>query len=291
MSQTPIKHTYTSDDGTEMYYMALSASEKSYKGVLVLMPGFSQRAEDVFRDSDLPETAAGAGLLVVTLSTGFHLTCNDETVSRLTEALTDVLIQYKLDQEQFIFGGFSAGGTILLRYAEYCHETPGDYPVIPAGVFTVDSPVDVIAFWEYIDRELHRDFSEVGMNEARHIGNMLKNKYGTLDSNRVVYEKITPFDISSREPGNERFLLNTAVRVYHDVDINWQLKNRRRSAYDTNFLNSSELIARLMLQGNDRAEFIQSEIKGQRLDGKFHPHSWNIVDGKECVQWMLNTLK
>ena len=76
---------------------------------------------------------------------------NDEVISRLTLILTDVLIRHELNQEQFVFGGFSAGGAILMRYAEYCHQTPGDYPVVPSGVFAVDAPLDVISFFTYCE--------------------------------------------------------------------------------------------------------------------------------------------
>lgn len=289
-SQQPQKIDLAMEDGKPGYYMELVPSSGEITGVLVLLPGFSQKAEDVFRDSDLPDVAQKNNMLVVTISTGFHLTANDAVAARLTQILTDVLIRHKMDQEQFVFGGFSAGGSIVMRYAELCHETPGDYPVVPSAIFTVDSPIDLIAFWDYVDREIARNYSEVGINEARHVAKMFEHKYGTLAENRSVYEKITPFDMSNKEPGNERFLLKIPVRTYHDVDIAWQIKNRRRSAIDANFFQSSELISRLQLQGNMQAEFIQSKIQGRRANGDRHPHSWNIVDSKECMTWIIDTI-
>jgi pimeloyl-ACP methyl ester carboxylesterase len=289
-SQKVEKISLPLEDGKAGYYMELAPGDDHIKGVLILLPGFSQKAEDVFSDSGLPDLAHQNDLLVVGISTSFNLTANEEISSRITQILTDVLIRHKMDQEQFILGGFSAGGTIALRYSELCHETPGDYPVVPAAVFAVDSPVDIIAFWDYIARELNRNYSEVGMNEANHISKMLEHKYGKLPQNRAAYEKITPFDMASSEPGNEKYLLNIPIRTYHDVDIPWQLKNRRRGAMDANFFLSSELISRLLLQGNSQAEFIQSPIEGRRPNGDRHPHSWNIVDGAECVAWMLKAI-
>lgn len=290
MSQEPQKVNYERHDGKQSYYMELVPDAETFAGVLVLMPGFSQRAEDVYRDSDLPQKAMAQNFLVVTISTGFNLTSNDFVTEDITNILTDVQIRHELGQEQFVMGGFSAGGTIALRYSEYCHKTPGDFPVVPAGVFTVDSPIDIIAFFDYMERELQRDYSEVGINEANHISKMLENKYGSLDENREVYEKITPFNASSYEKGNEQYLMRPAVRVYHEIDIDWLIKNRRRSALDANFTLASEMISRLVLAGNERAEFIQSDIEGRRHDGRRHPHSWNIVDGDDCIAWIKNLM-
>ena len=85
--------------------------------------------------------------------------------------------------------------------------------------------------------------------------------------------------------------MNIPVRVYHDMDVAWQLKNRRRGLMDNNAFCSSELINRLLLMGNERAEFIQSEWPGFRSNGMRHTHSWSIVDEVELIQWMKGILK
>ncbi len=78
--------------------------------------------------------------------------------------------------------------------------------------------------------------------------------------------------------------------VYHDIDVDWLLKQRRRNLFDSNQLSSSELINRLMLMGNERAEFMISKQPGMRSNGMRHPHSWSIVDEIECIQWILKLL-
>jgi hypothetical protein len=47
------------------------------------------------------------------------------------------------------------------------------------------------------------------------------------------------------------------------------------------------LISRLMLMGNNKAEFMTAKQPGVRSDGTRHPHSWSIVDEVECIQWIL----
>lgn len=113
----------------------------------------------------------------------------------------------------------------------------------------------------------------------------MKREHGTPQTNPDGYEELTPFNVADRGPGNEQFLDKTVVRVYHDVDVDWYLRERRRSVFDENYANGSELIKRLLLQGNLNAQFIQSEQKGYRSNGTRHPHSWSILNGVECIRW------
>lgn len=56
-------------------------------------------------------------------------------------------------------------------------------------------------------------------------------------------------------------------------------------------LATSELINRLMLMGNQEAEFIQTFQTGYRRNGQRHPHSWSIIDAEECVDWMKTLIE
>ena len=66
-SQKPKRIDFQTEDGKADYYMELKPADGLMKGVLVLMPGFSQRAEDIYDDSDLPSLAIKNNLLVITI--------------------------------------------------------------------------------------------------------------------------------------------------------------------------------------------------------------------------------
>ena len=125
------------------------------------------------------------------------------------------------------------------------------------------------------------------MNEARVVSRIMLDEIGHPEENAAEWVRLTPFHVQLEESGNEKYLKEMAVRCYGDIDVEWILKERRRSLYDSNALDASELIARLMLMGNTKAEFITAERKGYRSDGRRHPHSWSIVDEVEFVQWVL----
>jgi hypothetical protein len=68
------------------------------------------------------------------------------------------------------------------------------------------------------------------------------------------------------------------------------LKNRRNSLYDTKIPDGTELIKRLLLLGNHRAEFVASSQPAMRNNGTRHPTSLSIVDEVDCIHWIKRSL-
>lgn len=273
------------------YYLAVEPNTDELKGVLVLLPGFGQNAESIFPESKLHNVAYVNGILTIAIAGGRKLYADDSVIEKLNKAVEHVKKKYNVPADQFIMGGYSAGGTISLRYAEYCNQYADNAPIKPKGVFAVDSPVDLFGIWDYFQREIKKAYSEAGVGEARFISEIMIKEIGDPKTSKDKYDQLTPFSSSLSEPGNEQYLSNTAVRFYEDIDVTWQLANRRRSLYDSNALDASELINRLLLQGNENAEFITSKLPGYRSSGIRHPHSWSIVDEVELIQWSLKILK
>ncbi|TAE29780.1 MAG: hypothetical protein EAZ91_11705 [Cytophagales bacterium] len=285
-AQTITKITVNEQDSISGYYLTVEPASRRIASVLILLPGFADRAEAVFPETKLHNVAYTNDILVVAVSGGSKLYVDADLLPKLNLVFRDIIKRYGVRPDQFVLGGFSAGGTIALRYVELCKESPADYPINPKGVFAIDSPVDLFDLWAYFDREKAKNFSEVGVAEARFVQQLMTREHGIPKDNLLKYKGLTPFHRELTEPGNERHLAATAVRVYHEVDINWYLRERRRSAFEANFSASSELINRLLLLGNQRAEFVQSDRKGYRSNGTRHPHSWSIVNEAECIEWI-----
>jgi hypothetical protein len=204
--------------------------------------------------------------------------------------LGSIAANYHLPKNKFAIGGMSSGGTIALRYAELCNENPAGYPVLPSAVFAVDSPVDLIGLYHSSERDIKKNNKGWWLQECQMIIDRFKQELGDINGDLKKYHATSPFSRVVTGPGNEQYLKNIAVRTYHDVDISWHIQNRQRSIYETNMADASELINRLVLQGNTKAEFISSKVQGQRSNGQRHPHSWNIVDEINLVQWIKEQL-
>lgn len=276
------------DKDPDDYYIQLKPPTEKINGVLILLPGYGEKAESIFPSSNLFNTAYANGIMSIAIAGGEKIYADEKVIDKLNRGLTDFLKRNQgISRDKFVMGGFSAGGTISLRYAEYSIENPTKAPVTLKGVFTVDSPIDLGDIWEYFQREIMKNYSEAGVFEAKMISEKMSKEIGTPETNPKRYNELTPFNHRLTEAGNEKYLKNVAVRVYHDIDVEWQLKQRRRSLFDSNQLSASELINRLMLMGNERAEFVTAKQPGMRSNGTRHPHSWSIVDEIECIQWTL----
>jgi pimeloyl-ACP methyl ester carboxylesterase len=254
------------------------------------LDGYGGNATDFLTETKLYNVACANDFLTVCIPTGINLYADSSVIKTTNEILSEIIKTYKVKKDQFILGGHSSGGTIILRYAELCKEKPLDYPISPKAVFTVDSPVDILGLYRSSQRDLKKGFDGWWLGESQMIIDTYNKLLGKPELSLKKYRQASPFLREDSLPGNEKFLKDVAYRTYHDVDINWHIQNRRRSFYETNMLDASELVSRLVLAGNNSAEFIASKQPGRRSNGYRHPHSWSIVDEVDLVQWAKEKL-
>ena len=272
------------------YYTVIKPLSGRVQGVLVLMDGYSGNASGFLAETKLHNVACANDILTVCIPTGNRLYADTSIVRVINNVLKDIIQTYKVRKDGFALGGHSSGGTIMLRYAELCKETPADYPISSKAVFTVDSPVDIFGLYRSSERDLKKGSNGWWLGEAKMIMDTYDKAFGKRGSSLENYKQASPFFADDTLPGNERFLKDVAYRTYHDVDVNWYIQNRMRSLYETNMLDASELVTRLVLMGNKNAEFVSSKTPGVRSNGLRHPHAWSIVDEVDCIQWIKEKL-
>jgi hypothetical protein len=128
------------------------------------------------------------------------------------------------------------------------------------------------------------------VRESRALLELLRKKLGTPDEHPGSYISLSPLNGGSPGPGNEQSLKKAALRCYYDADISWQLRLRRNGYYDTYLPDGTELINRLLLEGNERAEFVASRLPGVRSNGNRNASSMSIVDETDLIQWIKKQL-
>jgi dienelactone hydrolase len=290
-SQSIKKITLNESDFYTGSYLVVEPKNDTIDGVLVLIAGFGQRADDIFPESKLDSVSQENKILTIGFAAGNKLYADSITQARLSAVLKDVISRYKINSQKFVLGGFSAGGMIALRYVELCNQYPDKFPIQPKGVFTVDSLIDIFTIWDNLELSAKTRYSEAAVEEAERAMMHIRNDYGIPRENISKYAEINAFNMNIEYGEPEKHLRNTAVRVYHDVDIPWRLINRNQTVHNSNYEVTAELINRLTLMGNKRAEFMQSYKTGYRANGQRHPHSWSIVDEVEFIQWMKELIK
>jgi hypothetical protein len=284
------KKWFDKSDSVYGFYLSIPPSSGRVQGALVLLDGYGANAEGFLSETKIHNVAWANDILTIGIPTGTRLYLDKTMIELLNKILKDVLQTYGLKKDQMAIGGMSSGGTIALRYTELCNQKPAEFPVQPQAVFAIDSPVDLVDLYKSSERDLQKNNKGWWLGECQMIIDRLKNELGNPYKDLTKYREVSPLLREAKDTVNEKTLSAIAVRTYHDADVNWYIQNRQRSLYETNMLNGSELISRLVALGNQRAEFIASKIPGRRSDGQRHPHSWNIVDETDLIQWVKASL-
>jgi hypothetical protein len=288
-AQNAEKISFDTHDSTNGYYIAVPPVSNLIKGVVVLFCNF-RPPEKMLPETKLHNVAAVSDLLTVYASLGNKLFADTPATDRISAILNHVVAKYKADTASFVLGGFGEAGAVVLRYTELAYEYPDRFAIRPRALFGVSPSVDLLGFYHLCERQIKKNASPPAVGDARFFLGTMNMEQGTLVDHAENYKRLTPFDKADDVPGNERFLKQVALRLYYDDDINWQLTNRQNSLYDTNIPDGTELINRLLLAGDTRAELVLAKQPGMRSNGIRSPYALSIMDETDCIQWIKKVL-
>nr|WP_322624344.1 hypothetical protein [uncultured Flavobacterium sp.] len=284
-------YNFEPTDTTSLFYLKLVPKTKP-NACLVILPSSGELVESVMAQITLHKLALKKGMLVVFPSINWGTNKFDEEHKLLDVIFKQVAEQYSIPKDRFVIGGFSGGAMISLSYAEKAHREPGATYITPKAVFALDPPVDYAHLYHHAKRDVERNFSEPAVNEGHWIMDSYKEDFGgSPEEVPAQYVKYSIYSHNEPDGGNAKFLLTTPLRIYTEPDIEWQLTNRHRDAYDMNSTDISAMVNLLQTKGNDKVSLIVTHNKGYRPNGMRHPHSWSIMDSKTCLDWILQQLK
>jgi hypothetical protein len=167
--------------------------------------------------------------------------------------------------------------------------------LIPKAVFAVDPVLELNEYYKARQRAINGNCGAptayIAINEAKELTRLLESTIGTPEDSHANYRKFSPFFMPDRNGGNAKFLHDVPIRLYHELDPMWSIKERCRSIFDENGPYGCAMIHSLYLAGNKNAEVILTQNRGSRVDGTRHPHSWNIVDEKDFMKWAQGKLQ
>ncbi|HMK04471.1 MAG TPA: hypothetical protein VK489_09775 [Ferruginibacter sp.] len=278
-------------DSISNLYIIVYPPKLPWKGYAFFIPGMFQKAKDVLVQTDLPAYAAQQGILTIipTFKTGISSFGIDSTTqASLLEMLQDVSTKNKLEGLDFYLGGFSIGGTCALKYAELALRN--NYPVKPAAVFAIDSPLDFERLYNNMLREVKLPGSSEDMlAESNYILKRSRKEFGgTPSDNLVSYHRMSAYSFSDTTQYAIRPLVNLPIRLYTEPDVHWWLNE----GVDYSLMNAFDFAAitnELKRLGNKKIELITTVNKGYRKPaGTRHPHSWSIAESKDLVKWFLD---
>ncbi|MES2812117.1 MAG: hypothetical protein V4670_06570 [Bacteroidota bacterium] len=292
LSSTDSSELYINDDdATELFYYKF-IPKNTIKGVLVILPSGGEIIENTLKQITLHKLAVKKGILVVIPSINWGTDDREAEFNMLTEIFTEIVETHKVAKEKFVIGGLSGGAMLSLTYAEKAAKNPEQFYVIPKGIFALDAPLDKARFYKYCEREIEKNIYQPAVEEAKWIKGRYDSIYGGPPERFAEkYIENSIYSFGAKEGGNAKYLKNTPILMFTDLDTDWLINQRHRDLNDWNGIDIIAMINQLKILGNNNAKVIVSQGKGFKLDGTKNPHSWSIMDSEVCLDWILDVLK
>ncbi len=262
-------------------------------GLLVLIPGGSASHDEFGAKGSTPSTlpqqlTEHQIVTIIPSAGGYSHWLEDGFLKHLDAIVAETLTSHRIPTDHVVVGGFSAGGTAAVRYAEFSAARRSAGGVRVRGVFAVDAPLDFGRFWRGETLAVRRGAHPRFVGEAKMVLATMRDVLGgSPEEHPARYIQMSPFSAFAEGGGQARLLARVAVRLYTEPDIQWWMTNRKVDYYSMNALDAAALILQLQFLGNRQAELVTTERRGVRPGGDRHPHSWSIVEESELGAWVL----
>ena len=152
----------------------------------------------------------------------------------------------------------------------------------------VDSPLDLEELYYGAIKDVKKNSHPDAVAEGNFIIELFEKEIGKPNEEIDRYKAMSPYLISCKSTINMQNLSKIKTRFYCEPDLDWQMKNRQRNYKDLN-ANKMEMVHQALLTiGSTHTEFIKTTNRGIRANGERHPHSWNIVERKSLIKWILD---
>lgn len=277
------------NDSTTNMYIAVIPQNGQIHSFMFLLDGFGNVPKDVLIQTGLPQYAAQQHILTIIpiLKTGsLYFGSDAASQQSLKELIEHIATKYALQEKDFYIGGFSIGGTCVVRYAELA--VKNNYPVKPKAIFAVDPPLDWERFYHAARRVVRLSTPGKINGEVTYmIDRITKEMGGTPETALENFYNHSPYSFSDTTQSAIKPLINTPIMIISEPDIQWWMSQR---GYDYSYINITDqaaMINELHKLGNDKAILVTTTNKGYRKPNNTrHPHSWNIADPAQLIKWL-----
>lgn len=224
--------------------------------------------------------------LFVTTDNEVEFLFEESKMKELEGYINEVIAKNNIPKDNMLYCGMSLAGTRALKIAAFSQTAQSTFKLIPKAIAICDAPLDMVRNYNECKKASQLNLNPTGAAESEWVAAYLRsNLNGAPQESLASYIKYSPFCYSAENGGNASAFKNIYLRCYTEPDVNWWIENRGRDYYGMNAIDLAALVNQLKISGSKKAELITTVEKGFREDGSRHPHSWNIVDEKELIEW------
>lgn len=263
------------------YELNRSADQKA---ALILFPCFPCDIEHTKAEAGFLKDIEKEGITTLLLDYNQKLFLTEAEKEEIAEKLNSIFDQHTIEKKNIYIGGFSSGGNVAFLISAFLKKN--NNPLQPKGLFVVDSPIDLEQLYHNAQRDVATNADPEAVEEGKFLIALFEKELGKPGENPEKYKIASPYLISSNSIENIQYLKDVKTRFYCEPDLEWQQQNRGRKFENLNAFFLKKANESLLNLGNLKTEYIETENRGIRANGKKHPHSWNIVERGELLKWM-----
>lgn len=271
----------------------LHLPESKPVATIIMLSGSSLDTTRYIDEFEIIKPALEKSIAVLFVSTGkvIEFLFTDEDIAIIEKLTGKALETNNLSGKPKFLAGMSLGGTMAMRYSEYCMLDKSSHGFRPDAIALCDAPLDMVRLFHEQEQAIKNDYHPAAVGEARWVSHFLiRNLGGRPDEALDNYISYSPFVYTDKKRSKIQLFKDVPIRIYHEPDINWWIENR---AKDYNTINSIDLAGfynYLRQAGSVDAELITSFNKRSGYKDGSSPHSWTIVDNAELVDWFLSKI-
>lgn len=261
--------------------------ETPAKAMLVLVGSYGESPEEVLKNTQIPSEAAKKGILTIipVFSTGSgSIGFDEETQASFKRIMAFAQKKHQLQKKPFYAGGFSIGGTAVVKFTELAQKEEEQLK----AVFAVDPPLDMQRLYNTAKRDVRLSINTEPRRESIFLLKKLEEVMGGSPQEVLEkYHSASPYSFSDSTQTAVKKLISTPIRIYTEPDLAFFF-SKGMDLYDINAFDASAFIGELQRLGNKKASLVITHDKGYRQPGhEKNPHSWTIVDAEELISWLL----
>ena len=239
------------------------------------------------------EPALSKNMAVLFVSTGkiIEFLFTDEDIEIIDRLVENALEKYELQNKPIFLAGMSLGGTMAMRYSEYCFLNKSNFGLKPKAIVICDAPLDMVRVWHEQEQSIKNNFHPNAVGEARWVLHYLKKHLGGSPNESMrAYINYSPFTYKNENNSKIDLFKQVPIRMYHEPDINWWVENRGKDYNTINSIDLAGFFNYLRQAGNMEVELITSQNKRKNFKKGSSPHTWTIIDNVELVAWFLGKM-
>lgn len=266
---------------------------KSETIATIVFPGSTIDTTRNIEEHAIIKSAIAKNMAVLFVSTGkvIEFLFTDKDINIIDQFVNEALEKYELKDKPIFLAGMSLGGTMALRYSEYCLLNKSAFGLKPKAIAICDAPLDMVRMWHEQEQAIKNNYHPNAVGEARWVLYYLKKHLGGTPSESMeAYVNYSPFTYKNVNNNKLDLFKRVPIRMYHEPDINWWIENRGKDYNTFNSIDLAGFYNYLRQAGNKEVELITTHNKRKDFEKGSSPHTWTIVDNEELVNWFLGKM-